>query len=42
MTSQPQREGRKIIDLIRDKEAKDEIYFSFEYFPPRTDQGASR
>lgn len=41
MTSQPQREGRKIIDLIREKEAKDEVYFSFEYFPPRTDQGAS-
>jgi hypothetical protein len=37
--SSPQREARKIIDLVNDKLAKDEVFFSFEYFPPRTDQG---
>eukprot|EP01125_Pyxidicula_operculata_P022265 TRINITY_DN8_c0_g1_i1.p1 TRINITY_DN8_c0_g1~~TRINITY_DN8_c0_g1_i1.p1 ORF type:complete len:595 (-),score=162.46 TRINITY_DN8_c0_g1_i1:88-1872(-) len=32
-------QSSKIIDLINEKEKKDEVYFSFEYFPPKTDQG---
>jgi methylenetetrahydrofolate reductase (NADPH) len=31
--------SRKITDLIQEKEDKNEVYFSFEYFPPRTDRG---
>ena len=42
MATQPQREASKISDLVREKYAKNEVFFSFEYFPPRTDQGASR
>jgi len=33
------REGQRISDLIKEKLAKDEVFYSFEYFPPRTDQG---
>lgn len=31
----------KLIDLILQKIEQEEIFFSFEYFPPRTPQGAA-
>lgn len=31
--------SRKIVDMIKEKEEKNETFFSFEYFPPRTDRG---
>lgn len=29
----------KIIDKINDKIEKGEVFYSFEYFPPKTDEG---
>eukprot|EP01127_Copromyxa_protea_P013506 TRINITY_DN3654_c0_g1_i1.p1 TRINITY_DN3654_c0_g1~~TRINITY_DN3654_c0_g1_i1.p1 ORF type:complete len:658 (+),score=185.05 TRINITY_DN3654_c0_g1_i1:107-2080(+) len=29
----------RLSDLIREKEEKKEVYFSFEFFPPKTEQG---
>jgi methylenetetrahydrofolate reductase (NADPH) len=31
--------SRRICDLIAEKEAKGEVYFSFEFFPPKTEKG---
>lgn len=31
----------KLCDLIREKEEKKEVYYSFEFFPPKTEQGLS-
>jgi methylenetetrahydrofolate reductase (NADPH) len=31
--------SRKICEIIKEKEEKNEVYFSFEYFPPKTDKG---
>lgn len=32
-------QSRKICDLIAEKEARNETYFSFEFFPPKTERG---
>ena len=31
--------GRKIIDKLNEKIAAGELFYSFEYFPPKTDEG---
>ena len=30
---------KKIIELINEKAAAEEVFYSFEYFPPKTDEG---
>jgi len=30
--------GRKIIDIMNERMAKGEPFFSFEYFPPKTEE----
>lgn len=34
------RDIPKIIDKIREREAENRVFFSFEYFPPKTKEGA--
>lgn len=35
----PEGLGRKISDVIAEKEAAKKPYFAFEYYPPRTEDG---
>merc|ERR1711871_583049 len=42
LPAMPNQHGNKIIDKINERIQRNEKFFSFEYFPPKTPQGVEK